>query len=141
MRLHSFTRWFAIPMMRVVPFDTAASTVAVRNASVMVSISSSRSIIARQLASPLAKADWTKMIRLTLNSTPRRHALLAAARLRPRADAHDRRLPLRLQDLAPKAREHTRREAGVALKGARADGLHGALAAGDGGEGERVGRA
>ena len=81
------------------------------------------------------------MIRLTLKSTPRRHALLAAARLRPRADAHDRRLPLRLRDLAPKAREHTRRKAGVALKGARADGLDGALAAGDGGESERVRRA
>mmetsp|Transcript_10942 Transcript_10942/g.26571 ORF Transcript_10942/g.26571 Transcript_10942/m.26571 type:complete len:317 (-) Transcript_10942:1898-2848(-) len=41
MRLHSLTRWFATPRIRVTPVATAARTAAVMNASVIVSMSMS----------------------------------------------------------------------------------------------------
>mmetsp|Transcript_68589 Transcript_68589/g.143066 ORF Transcript_68589/g.143066 Transcript_68589/m.143066 type:complete len:278 (+) Transcript_68589:1910-2743(+) len=53
-RLHSFTRWFATPWMRVVPFATAASTAAVMKASVIDSMSMSPSPFRVPAAGP-----WT----------------------------------------------------------------------------------
>ena len=50
MRLHSLTRWLAMPVMRVVPSATAASATAVINASVIGSMSTS---IALSRAPPL----------------------------------------------------------------------------------------